>query len=448
LGKAEPNLQIFLNTWLVGANTTSDGKTITSVACENQETQRRYVIHAKQYIDTSGDGRLGAEVGAEWIQGRENKTHFNESLAQDVADHETEGSSILIASVDRGAPRNFRPPFWASKYTKDQFRYRSVGLAHPCGFWWNEVAWPYNTITDGENVTNELIADGLGIWDYVKNSGDHPESANYGLAWIGYTPGKREGRRFRGQFVQTQNDIMADPSLKPAAAPKMYWDNVAVGGWAFDLHNPKGMRDPNNPPFKHYHMPWMYSTSLGSLISKDLTNLFFAGRLASFSHVVYGSQRVMKTCAVMGQAAGTAAAYCVKRGIAPIKLRDSKEAVSEVQQQLLRDDHFIIGVKNEDPLDHARNATVTASSEQDNGKATNVISGQSRAIVWPMGVLPGQGIAGTNRWISNSSLSAALRAALTLSLAKPAAITQVQLIFDSGLHNELAQGVGKKGIWG
>lgn len=124
LTKAEPNLQVFLNTWLVGANTSSssNGKTITSVACENQETQRRFVVKAKQFIDTSGDGRLGAEVGAEWYQGRENKTHFNESLAQDVADHETEGTTILYTSVDRGKPTAFRPPFWASKYTKDQFR--------------------------------------------------------------------------------------------------------------------------------------------------------------------------------------------------------------------------------------------------------------------------------------------------------------------------------------
>jgi len=152
LAKAEPNLQVFLNTWLVGANTTTSstmGKTITSVACENQETQRRFIVKAKQFIDTSGDGRLGAEVGAEWIQGRENKTHFNESLAQDVADHESEGTTILYNTVDNGKPTPFRPPFWASKYTKAQFRYRGVG--NGIGYWWNEVAWPYNTITDGEN---------------------------------------------------------------------------------------------------------------------------------------------------------------------------------------------------------------------------------------------------------------------------------------------------------
>jgi hypothetical protein len=168
LMKAEPNLQVFLNTWFVSANTTTatpDGtKAITSVVCENQESQRRFVVKAKQYIEATGDGRLGAEVGAEWIQGRENRTQYNESLAQEVADHETEGTSIVYTTSNRGRANHFRSPFWASNYTREQFRYRSVGGTVPVGYWWNEVAWPYNTITDGENITQELMADGLGIW--------------------------------------------------------------------------------------------------------------------------------------------------------------------------------------------------------------------------------------------------------------------------------------------
>ena len=95
LMKAEPNLQVFLKLVVSAKTTTSPSglKTITSVVCENQESQRRYVVKAKQYIEATGDGRLGAEAGAEWIQGRENKTWYNESLAQAVADHETEGTS-------------------------------------------------------------------------------------------------------------------------------------------------------------------------------------------------------------------------------------------------------------------------------------------------------------------------------------------------------------------
>jgi hypothetical protein len=201
------------------------------------------------------------------------------------------------------------------------------------------------------------------------------------------------------------------------------------------------MRDPSHPPFTSHKMPFMYSTPLRSLISKDLTNLFFAGRLASFSHVVYGSQRVMKTCATMGQAVGTAAAYATNHGVDPITLKDHPEAIWSIQQQLVRDDAFIIGLYNADPRDHARNATVTASSEQANGTAANVISGQTRAVVTADdasigsggGVPPSQAKNGTNRWISEG-----LPASVTLALAGPVPVKQVQLIFDTGMHRKLA----------
>jgi hypothetical protein len=192
------------------------------------------------------------------------------------------------------------------------------------------------------------------------------------------------------------------------------------------------MSDPSHPAFAHYVVPYMFSTPLRSLVSKDLTNLFFAGRLASFSHVVFGSERVQKTCATMGQAVGTAAAYAVTHSVPPITLQDHPAAVWSIQQQLLRDDQFIIGLLNEDPRDHARNATVTASSETAFGPAANVLSGQSRAIVTgPItghagGVPPGQGKPGSNRWISES-----LPATLMLQLKAPVQLQQAEIVFVS-----------------
>jgi hypothetical protein len=177
-------------------------------------------------------------------------------------------------------------------------------------------------------------------------------------------------------------------------------------------------------------------------VSKDLTNLFFAGRLASFSHVVYGSQRVMKTCATMGQATGTAAAYATVHGVDPIALKDHPEAVWSIQQQLLRDDAFIIGSYNADPRDHARNATITASSERTNGTAANIVTGQTRAVVSSTadvsighggGVPASQAVNGTNRWISNG-----LPASISLALQAAVAVKQVQLVFDTGMHRMLS----------
>ncbi len=479
--KAEPKITLLQNTWLVGVacdhNDSDDTPgTITAGFLEDQSSQRRWVVKAKAYVDATGDGRLGAEAGAEWIQGREGYSKYNESLAAleltefptdqpaGGPDHETEGTSIDYTAEAKEKPSYFRAPFWASKFNKSTFQYRGVAGDRTSGYWWNEVSWPWNTITDGQKVVDEALANILGIFDYLKNSGDHPESERMALTWFGYVGCKREGRRFIGQYVMTQNDVMkvdrlctrkppwcerlpANQSQEPQE-PLLYWDRVAYGGWPFDLHNPKGMKDPASPPFTSHKMPYMYSTPLRSLVSKDLTNLFFAGRLASFSHVVYGSQRVMKTCATMGQAVGTAAAYAVSRGVQPIALKDDPAAVWSIQQQLLRDDAYVIGVYNEDPRDYALNATVDATSERENGYAANVISGQSRAVVSSTtdvtighggGVAASQAKNGTNRWISRG-----LPASISLSLATEVPLKQIHLVFDTGMHRTLAYSMGKK----
>jgi hypothetical protein len=87
----------------------------------------------------------------------------------------------------------------------------------------------------------------------------------------------------------------------------------------------QGIYDTAHPPYVSYRMPYMFSTPLRSLISKDVPNLMFAGRLASFSHVVYGSQRVMKTGSTMGQAAGSSIAqlYLVERCPPPFPMAHS-----------------------------------------------------------------------------------------------------------------------------
>eukprot|EP00052_Salpingoeca_macrocollata_P024171 m.215299 g.215299 ORF g.215299 m.215299 type:complete len:887 (+) comp22203_c0_seq2:3558-6218(+) len=454
--RAEPNIQLLLNTYMVSADVV-DGR-IVAVHAENQRAQQGYKIIAKQFIDSSGDGRLGAEAGAEFLMGREGPAKYNESLAEGP-DNETEGSSLAFVSFDAGSPQPYTPPPWARKFNASEFKYRSVHFFQ-YGYWWNEVSWPFNTIRDDNTIRDTLYENLFGIWDYIKNSGDIADSQNWALQWFGSVPCKREGRRFVGQYVSTQNDIMRKYKEEPPQLPTLYWDRVAYAGWNFDLHNPKGMFDPSQPPYSAYMPPYMFSTPLRSLISKDVSNLLFAGRLASFSHVVFGSQRVMKTGATMGQAAGTAAAAAVHFGIDAASLTDeSKSYVWSIQQQLLRDDAYVIGVLNEDPRDHAPRARISASSEYHdatksiNGSAWNVISGQTRAVVTDLktatagGVGVGQGVPGVNRWISDLN---GLPAYLQLQWDTPIEIAQVQLIFDTGLHRKLSFSVreGGVGIWG
>jgi len=439
------NCTLLLNTWVIGATKvpSEDGKdwTVTEVLAENQEAQLQYIVTAKVFIDATGDGRLGAEADVPYIIGREGKDTFNESLADLHDDNETMGSSLAFTSKNYGRPMKFTPPRWATKYNDSDWEFRPIRSNNiDYGYWFIEVAWPYNMIRDNEMVRDRLMESVLGTWDYIKNSGKFPEAENLGLDWLEWWPCKREGRRFRGQYIMTQNDILPDPLAEPSSvpAPTLYWDRVSHGGWNLDLHSIKGILDTHSAAYASYYLPWMYSTPLRSLVALNATNLMLAGRLASFSHVVFGSQRVMKTCAAIGQAAGTAAAYCAINGIDPKDITRNPAAVWSIQQQLLRDDQYIIGMYNEDPRDYALKASeVTASSEWSNGtyngSAVQVLTGQTRAVFGDGGVHASQRIDNINRWVS-----AELPAWIALKWTTPIKdLTLVELVFDTGMHRTL-----------
>lgn len=126
---------------------------------------------------------------------------------------------------------------------------------------------------------------------------------------------------------------------------------IGHGGWPIDTHPPGGIFSPD-PPSCFIHLDKVYSIPLRSLYSRNVPNLFMAGRNASCTHMAMASTRVMGTCAVMGQAAGTAAALCVANNCLPQEL--SAERIEELQQILLRDDQFLPGVTANDPTDQAR----------------------------------------------------------------------------------------------
>jgi hypothetical protein len=163
-------------------------------------------------------------------------------------------------------------------------------------------------------------------------------------------PGKREYRRFVGDYMLTQHDILRQEPFD---------DRVAFGGWSIDLHPPKGMYAEASGS-KHMYSDGIYHIPYRSLYSANVSNMLMAGRNISASHVAFGTTRVMATCAIMGEAAGTAAALCAGKGVTPRAVyRDHME---ELQQTLLRQDAALIGIANRDPLDLARRAEASASS--------------------------------------------------------------------------------------
>jgi hypothetical protein len=251
-------------------------------------------------------------------------------------------------------------------------------------------------------------------------------------------PGKRESRRLEGPHILTQHDITEGP-----ACP----DAIAYGGWWMDLHPPRGVDEPGERPCLQHHFDHLYAIPLRCCFSRNVPNLWMAGRNISATHVAFASTRVMATCAVMGQGVGTAAAVAVQRGQDPVQVVATPDAIGAVQQALLREDCFIPGVRNEDPLDVARRAEVSATSETPDGPAANIVSGSTRAVHGPGGVHPGLTTPGTHRW-----MSAALPATLELRWPRPVTPREMRFVFDTGMHRELTFSLSahanRKILWG
>jgi len=361
----EPNLKLYLNTPATDA-IMSNPSTIEAVLARQMGSEKEFRLEGRVFIDSSGDGYIAYKAGADFRMGREARHEFDESIAPEVADKLVLGSSLLFESKDMKRPVKFTPPEWAYKYpTDDDLPFRNHSRI-TSGFWWIEYGGELDTIGDNDKIRDELWKVLFGVWDHIKNHGDHG-AENYALDWVGALPGKRESRRFMGDHILKQQDI-------ESATP--FPDRVAYGGWSIDLHPPKGIYSPGKPAIFN-GFPQIYSIPFRCLYSRNINNLMLAGRNISTTHVAFGSTRVMATCAIEGQAAGTAASLCRKYDVLPGDVY--KEHISELQQQLLKDDCYIIDMKNEDEADLARKASVTASSfDSDDHAPQNVINGVSR----------------------------------------------------------------------
>lgn len=418
--RAEPNLTLLLNTAVVGADV--EDSRILAVHAVRESTEDRFTIHAAIYADCTGDGRLGFEAGAAFTTGREASHEFNESGANLNRDAYRLGSSLLFTSRDMGRPMPFVPPPWARKFTEEDLQFRDHN-AWEFGYWWVEFGGTLDTIKHNEHIRDELLAIMLGVWDHIKNSGNHPDSANWALDWFGFLPGKRESRRFIGQHVLTQNDIQQAVDFD---------DVIAYGGWSMDTHPPQGIDAKNEEPCNQPFTPYLYSIPLRSMISNNIANLMFAGRNLSATHIAFSSTRVMATCAVMGEGLGTFAATAVKRKLPLEQAFRECGVVKEAQQQLLRQGAFLPGRMLEGNL--AQLARISASSEQKQGKCSNVVNGHTRAVHGEKGVRPDLTTAGTHRWMSEPGDDSPW---LELEWAEPVTVSQITIILDTGLHRLL-----------
>jgi hypothetical protein len=348
----EPNLTLILNT-AVHDLEKSDGDAIRSIRAFCSQNSTCYEITAPLFCDASGDGIVGFLAGAAFRIGAEARDEFGELFAAPASSSELLGHTIYFHSKDTGRPVKFTPPAFALDDITKIPRWRDFKAGDSgCRLWWLEWGGTLDTIHDSETIKWELWKVAYGVWNHIKNSGLFPEAENLTLEWVGTIPGKRESRRFEGDLILTQQDIVEQHE---------HPDAVSFGGWAIDLHPVDGVFSPE-PGCTQWHAKGVYQIPWRTLYSRNIPNLMLAGRIISASHIAFGSTRVMATCGHNGQAAGMAAAICLRDGIHPRDL-NQPAAMRELQQRLLRAGQFIPGVPLQYQADHARAATLTASSE-------------------------------------------------------------------------------------
>lgn len=387
----EKNLTTFMNTVMFDCET--DGDKITSIICIQETTEMRYKISAPLFVDATGNGTLAYYAGAEYRQGSESRSETGEIDAPERGNNERMGNTIMFRARNMGKPVKFVPPYFAKKYTEHDLRFRMHSATHKVdysscldpernersggvsargsdyGYFWIELMGETDDIiTDYENIRDDLVGALYGVWDHIKNGGDHG-AENLELEWVGMLPGTRESRRFIGDYVLTETDVLQN---------KIFEDAVCYGGWSVDLHVAHGLLDTDKMPSGDSRFfDGVYTVPYRSYYSKNISNLFLAGRDISATKLAFCSTRILGCCALGGQAVGAAAALCKKYRCTP---RELNAHIKELQQNILKNDGFLPGFTNEDVNDVARFAEFSATSYQDGCEPQKVVDGISRKL--------------------------------------------------------------------
>jgi hypothetical protein len=254
-------------------------------------TEKTFELTAPLFVDATGDGVLGYRAGADFRWGREAKSEYGESLAQDVADEQVMGNTLFYRAVNTGKPVPFVRPAWAREYKAESDLFARSHADLEAGQWWIEVGMPYHPIKDNELIRHECLRVALGVWDHIKNHGKHG-AENYALEWVGFWPYKREARRILGDAVVDQKQVQD---------PKLLEDAIANGAWGVDLHTPGGVLQPGRPyipPHGANFEKWgtiPYGIPLRACYSRNVENLMVCGRPISATYIGFCSTRVLRS---------------------------------------------------------------------------------------------------------------------------------------------------------
>jgi FAD-dependent oxidoreductase family protein len=293
----EPNIKLFLNNHVFHVE--KDGKRISAVVSKNIVTGKELKFSGKLFADCTGDGTIGYLAGADYRVGREGKDESGEEGAPEKKDSLVMGTSVQWYSTKQDKPSEFPECPWAIQFNEKN--------SHKVtrGDWDWETGLTRNQITEVEFIRDYAFRITYGNWDFLKNRSIHKDKfANEQLTWVAYIGGKRESRRLLGELILHEQDILDQ---------KIYPDASFTTTWGIDLHYPVVSKEFVGEPFrstaetkviKPYQVPYR------CLYSRNIDNLFMAGRNISVTHVALGTVRVMRTTGMMGEVVGMAASIC------------------------------------------------------------------------------------------------------------------------------------------
>ncbi len=318
------NLHLFLNWRAFDANTSGDS--ITSVDARHTSTGERLRFRAPYYIDCTGDGWIGYWAGAEYMYGREASSQYGERLERygdlwspEKADNRVMGSSVLWRTKEKRREVSFPEVPWALEVAK------AYSATH--GTWrWEFSRDDVHQISDAEEIRDHMFK---AIYGSFYNARQMPGNEKLALEWVSYLVGKRESRRLVGDYIFTFRDVRE---------LRKFPDAVAIGVRPVDVHYQQCLVDSTRPDFLSealYYRVDHYTIPYRSLFSKNICNLFMAGRCFSCSHVGLGGPRVMNTTGQMGVAVGFAASLCRKyhvnpAGIYPAHIKELQDLINNV----------------------------------------------------------------------------------------------------------------------
>jgi hypothetical protein len=306
--EAEKNIRLFLNEHVNGVKTNETGR-ILSVRSINTKTGVATWFEAANFVDCTGDGTVGYLAGADYRMGREAKSETNEPDAPANADMVTMGASVQWYAGKAEGDAAFPPRPWMLKAINE-----ANCSPHLKGDWWWEAGLGRDQVAEAEYIRDYGLLVAYSNWAFVKNGYSKKDAfADKELKWVAYNAGRRESRRLLGDFILDQNHLRN----KDFQA-----DGTCATTWTIDLHLPKTARESKfeGEPYQSNSLNekiWPYPVPYRCFYSRNVPNLFMAGRDISVTHVALGTTRLMRTHGMMGEVVGMAASVCKKHGCSP-----------------------------------------------------------------------------------------------------------------------------------